>query len=191
MRMKLLYLMRHAKSSWDEPGLSDHDRPLDARGERAAALMGTHLAQRGLRPTLVLCSSARRTRQTLERIQGRLLAKADALREAAEPTTGGHAGELAVRIERDLYGATAGQLLARLRRVNDEESAVLVVGHNPGIADLAQALAGGGDRASVRRLEGKFPTATLVAFRVDLEHWSELSPGCGQLTEFTTPKDLV
>lgn len=114
-RAKRVYLLRHAKSSWDDPALSDHDRPLAPRGRKAAALMASHIRDEGIEPELVLCSSAVRARETLERVQP--------------------AGE--VEVEDGLYGAGAADLLDRLRRVPDEVESVMLIGHNPAIQDLA------------------------------------------------------
>ena len=116
--MSRLYLLRHAKSSWDAPALADHDRPRAPRGRRAAKAIGRYLREQGIEPELVLCSSATRARETLER-----------------------AG-LTGRIEGDLYGAGAGVLLARLNEVPDDTESVMLVGHNPGMEDLTLLLAG-------------------------------------------------
>jgi phosphohistidine phosphatase len=171
--MKTLYLLRHAKSDWGNPGLDDHDRPLAARGERAAAVMGVHFAQQQYQPSLVLCSSARRTRQTLE---------------ALLPHLPGHPELL---VEERIYLASCGQLLARVQELDDGQSGVLLIGHNPGIADLAGTLAGSGERASLRRLAARFPTAASAVCEFDLERWRDLSPGSGRLLSYATPKDLV
>ena len=171
--MKTLYLLRHAKSNWGNPGLDDHDRPLAARGERAAVVMGVHFAQQQYQPSLVLCSSALRTRQTLE---------------ALLPHLPGHP-ELVV--EEGIYLASCGQLLARVQELDGSQSGVLLIGHNPGIAELAQTLAGSGERASLRRLAARFPTAASAVCEFDLERWRDLSPGSGRLLSYATPKDLV
>jgi phosphohistidine phosphatase len=171
--MKRLYLLRHAKSDWGNPGQDDHDRPLAARGERAAAVIGVYFAQQEFQPSLVLCSSARRTRQTLESLL---------------PHLSGHP-ELVV--EERIYLASAGQLLARVQEIDDGQSQALLIGHNPGIADLARALAGSGERASLRRLATRFPTAASAACEFDLQRWRELAPGVGRLLAYATPKDLV
>src|SRR5262245_53987958 len=120
-----LVLVRHAKSSWDDPTLGDHDRPLAPRGQKALRRMREHLDESKIRPDVVLCSSARRTRETLQGI---------------EKALGRHA---VVEIEDRLYGADAPELLARLRSVGDDAGTVLVVGHNPGLADLIDLLAAG------------------------------------------------
>jgi phosphohistidine phosphatase len=170
--MKTLYLLRHAKSDWGNPGLDDHDRPLAARGERAAAVMGVHFAQQQYQPSLVLCSSARRTRQTLEALLPHL---------ARYP-------ELVV--EEGIYLASCGQLLSRVQELDDGQAGVLLIGHNPGIAELARTLAGSGEQAALRRL-ARFPTAASAVCQFDLEHWRDLAPGSGRLLSYATPKDLV
>jgi phosphohistidine phosphatase len=121
-----LVLVRHAKSSWDDPTLSDHDRPLARRGRKALDRMRAHLEDRDVRPDVVLCSSARRTRDTLDGIRHGL---------------GGH---LRIEIEDGLYGAGADQILARLARLEDAIASAVVIGHNPGIADLVDLLAATG-----------------------------------------------
>jgi phosphohistidine phosphatase len=171
--MKTLYLLRHAKSDWGNPGLDDHDRPLAPRGERAAAVMGVHFAQQGYQPSLVLCSSALRTRQTLEALLAHL------------------PGAPELVVEKRLYLASSGQLLTRLQEVDDGRSGVLLIGHNPGIAELAHALPETGERASLRRLAARFPTAAAAVCEFDLERWRDLAPRSGRLLSYATPKDLV
>jgi phosphohistidine phosphatase len=117
-----LHLLRHAKSSWADPELDDFDRPLAPRGRRAARTMRTHLAEVGIRPALVLCSPARRTRQTLKRVLGAL-------------------GDPAVRFEASLYEASVHDVVKLLLRVQVDAAEVLVVGHNPWIEELALRLA--------------------------------------------------
>ena len=171
--MKTLFLLRHAKSSWSQPGLSDHERPLDTRGQRAATLMGSYLAQRGARPAMILCSSARRARETLDRVLPQL-----------DPAP-------LVHVEEEIYLASPGKLLARLAGVDPGVRDLLVIGHNPGLQDLAEGLAGSGDAQLLRRLRQKFPTAALAALRFEVAGWNELGPGDGLLCDFATPKDLV
>lgn len=167
-----LYLLRHAKSSWADPGLDDHDRPLAARGEDAVDRLRRHLDGRPDAPELVLTSSARRTTATVEGI-------AAALPSGTE-----------VRVEGELYAASGAALLARLRRVADEVASVMLVGHNPGLEDLALQLVGpaAGDEG-VRRMATKFPTGALatIAFAGS---WSDLGPGTAMLESFVVPRDL-
>src|SRR5437764_6878294 len=144
--MKRLYVLRHAKSSWDDPAASDHDRPLAPRGRKAAKATARHLREQRVEPELVLCSTARRARQTLERIEPSL-------------------GRRAVHVERELYGASADELLERLRAVDDAVGSVMLIGHNPGLEDLILALA----RPSPRRreVEAKYPTAALAPLALE------------------------
>jgi phosphohistidine phosphatase len=165
--VKRLYLLRHAKSSWDEPGLADRDRPLAPRGERASNSMAKYLRDEGIVPELVLCSASKRTRETLERL---------GLGDGTE-----------VRIEDELYAASAGELLGALHEVADEVESVMVIGHNPGIERLALELAAGGDELD--RMREKFPTAALATLELD-GTWSELAPGGAELVSFVKPKEL-
>jgi phosphohistidine phosphatase len=165
--MHTLYLLRHAKSSWDEPGLRDRERPLAPRGRRDAKRIAKHLVEHGVEPELVLCSDAKRTRETLE-----------LLRRALESAT--------VEIEDGLYGASADELLGRIRLVPDSVASVLLIGHNPGIQDLALTIGSGGKE--LERLEAKFPTAALATF--SLQEWSRLSRASAVLEAFVVPKQL-
>jgi phosphohistidine phosphatase len=165
--MHTLYLLRHAKSSWDEPGLRDRERPLAPRGRRDAKRIAKHLVEHGVEPELVLCSDAKRTRETLELLRPAL-------------------GSATVEIEDELYGASADELLGRIRLVADSVASALLIGHNPGIQDLALTIASGG--MEVKRLESKFPTAALATF--SLREWSRLSRASAALEAFVVPKQL-
>lgn len=168
--MKRLYLLRHAKSSWDDPGLADHDRPLAPRGRRAADRLARHCKREGIRPALVLCSSATRARDTLERVR---------------PGLGPQA-----RVELDpaLYAASAEELLGRLRRLPDALPSAMLIGHNPGLQELALLLAG--DAAGRARLEGKLPTGALVTLTMRRLTWSGLHPGDAELAALVRPREL-
>ena len=152
-------MLRHAKSSWDQPGLADADRPLAPRGRRAAELLAGHLAAAEVRPTVVLCSSSLRTRETLAAI---LPALGDALE---------------IRIERELYGAGAAQLLDRLRQVPDTAT-----------QDLALALASSGP--ALAGLGEKFPTGALATLELDVERWRDLDHRTGTAVALVTPRSL-
>lgn len=171
--MKTLFLLRHAKSSWSEPGLADFDRPLNERGRRAAPLIARHLARGGPLPDLILCSAAQRTRETLA------LMLPDLARDAV------------LRIESGLYGADAATLLRRLKRVETAVDCVLLIAHNPGLENLAAGICGSGPEPMRRRMEEKFPTAALAAFALDAAGWSSLREGAAILTDFVLPKDLA
>jgi phosphohistidine phosphatase len=173
MSARRILLLRHAKSSWDEAGLEDYDRPLAPRGRRAAAVMGVYLRDEGLAPDLVLCSGARRARETWE-----LAARAFERRPAAEH-------------EAALYMATPDQLMKRLRKLPDAARTVLLVGHEGGVDALARRLAADGAAALRRRLAEKFPTAALAMLVLDIEDWSKLAERSATLTRLVAPKDLV
>lgn len=170
--MRILYLLRHAKSSWDDSSLADHDRPLAPRGERAAPAMGRHMQSNGWIPELVLCSTAARTRATWA---------------GAAPFLGDH---LPVEYERELYGASAQELLGLLRSVPDDVGRVLVIGHNPGLEMLASGLAGEGPARGLARMRRKFPTAALAVLSCGANRWADLSPGSCRLDRFVRPRDL-
>jgi phosphohistidine phosphatase len=161
---KRLTLLRHAKSSWAGPNVVDHDRRLNARGQRAAAAVGRYIQHEGIAPDLVLCSSARRTNETL-----RLLDLA---------------ATIAVLVEDELYGASAGELIERLRCIDDSAQSVLVVGHNPGIQDLAINLTG--DQGSL----ASFPTAALALLSLPIAAWHNLRAGAAILNAFVVPRTL-
>ncbi len=163
--VRQLFLLRHAKSSWQETQLDDHDRPLATRGRKAAKSMAEHIHRAGIQPELVLCSSAVRARETL-----------DALSVDGE-----------IRIERDLYGASPNDLLDRLRRVPAAVESAMLIGHNPGIQDLAVCIAGGG--VQLPQVRRKFPTGTLATLTFSGQ-WDGLVPGSAELVAFVRPKEL-
>lgn len=162
---KRLLLLRHAKSSWDDPSLDDHDRPLAPRGRAAAKLIADHLRQARIRPSIVLCSSARRTQETLAEL----------------------GLDCDVQIEPALYGASAGGLIERLRALPESVDSPMLIGHNPAIQSLTVTLAAGG--AELARARQKFPTAALATLAI-AGTWSELAPGRAELEAFVTPKGL-
>jgi phosphohistidine phosphatase len=166
--MQTLYLLRHAKSSWDDPTLPDHERPLAPRGRRDAKRIAKHLRRLGLEPELILCSSAARTRETLELLRPAL-------------------GASEVIVEEDLYGASSDELLARIHLVPDSVASVMLIGHNPGLEQLALALASAGD--DLERLAAKFPTAALATLAI-ANSWSRLAPGDATLDAYVVPKQL-
>jgi phosphohistidine phosphatase len=167
--MKRLYLLRHAKSSWKDTSLTDRDRPLAPRGRRAAKAIARHLREQGIEPELVLCSTALRTRETLDRIEPAL-------------------GTPAIRVEGELYGASADALLERLRSVPDAVGSVMLIGHNPGLQELALVLARRSD--TVGELEAKYPTAALATLTLPVASWRELGPATAELVALVRPRDL-
>ena len=170
--MKQLLLLRHAKSSWDDPALADFDRPLAPRGLKAAPMMGRELARRDWLPDLALVSPALRTRETWRLVSAELPAR------------------VPVEFAEGLFEATAGDILAEVQQAMASASCVLVLGHNPGLEDLARRLAGPRSDAGARRkLEEKFPTGALARFVVD-DGWAELAFGTARLMHCIRPKDL-
>lgn len=190
--MKTIYLLRHAKSSWSDAALEDFDRPLGKRGRQAAKAVAKYLAKHDIAPDHVLCSSARRTRETLELVHR------------------GMGAAVPVRFEKGVYMAEAAALLRRLRRLNDSLSSVMLVGHNPGLERLALALispapggsggggGGGGEGGSEvgggdglrQALAAKFPTGALAVIEARIDRWHDLAPATARLTAFVKPKDL-
>lgn len=172
-RMRQLLLLRHAKSSWDDPKLSDHARPLNVCGRQAASAMARAMRELGLAPDLVLVSSARRTLQTLEALEPwdetPLIEPMDAL-----------------------YLAPAIEMLEVLRQATPVVRSLLLVGHNPGLHELALALAGAHAATvneHVRRLAEGYPSGALAEFSI-ASPWSELREGGAHLTRFLRPADL-
>lgn len=175
--MRLL-LLRHAKSSWDHRGLRDHDRPLAPRGERAAPAMGAHLAGTNLRVDRIVSSTA-----------ARALATARLFRESFDQN-------IPLTNRRDLYHADAREILAVVMEEADgnDDARILLVGHNPGMHDLALFLCDEGEPDEIARLRAKFPTGALAEFdlprpsRMDVQ--SQALSGAGRLLRFVRPKDL-
>jgi phosphohistidine phosphatase len=166
--MRRLHVLRHAKSSWDDPSLRDHDRPLAPRGRKAAKKIARHLRDEGIDPDLVLCSTALRARQTLEGIEPAL-------------------GRRRVSVEPGLYAAGADELLQRLRALDETAGSVMLIGHNPGLQDLVVELAAPGPERDA--VAAKLPTAALASLAVR-EPWPELRTGGAQLVGFVRPRDL-
>jgi phosphohistidine phosphatase len=169
-----LLIMRHAKSSWDDPQMTDHSRPLNARGRLAATAMRRALGDLGLAPDLVLVSPARRTLQTLAALE-------------PWPET-----PLVEPLEQ-LYLADLAQLLAVLRGVAPTVRSVLLIGHNPGLHELALCLVGPAAMAApnemTRQLAEGYPTGALCEFAVP-DRWDLLGEGGGRLQHFFGPRDL-
>jgi phosphohistidine phosphatase len=174
-----LFVLRHGKSSWDNPALDDYDRPLARRGHKASKRLAEHVRASKIDPVQILCSSSRRTRETLKTV---LPGRKDAL------------------IEDKLYGASPGQLIKRLRKVPPETASVMLIGHNPAVQELILELTGAAD--GVRRprrsatessllaeIERKFPTGALATLGFDCD-WIELAPGCARLVAYVEPKSL-
>ena len=170
--MKTLYLLRHAKSSWDDEALDDFDRPLDQRGVDAAPRVAAFMKKEGWIPDTILCSAARRARETMELVA---------------PVLG---VDDAPGIERELYMAEPETMLERLRTLPDSSRSVLMIGHNPSHELLAKMLAGDGKKKALKRLRKKYPTGALAVLTFATERWAEITEGNGFLEAFVRPKDV-
>jgi phosphohistidine phosphatase len=166
--VRRLYLLRHAKSSWDDAALADHDRPLASRGTRASKRLRRFMGSHGVRPALVLCSTAIRARQTLELVLPAL-------------------GSPEVVADERLYLASADELLTCLRELPDETGEAMLVGHNPGLHDFALALA---DEAGRSALAENLPTGALVTLDLPIASWADAIVGEATLVSFVKPRDL-
>ncbi len=170
--MKTVTLFRHAKSGEkDNPRIDDFDRPLADRGLKAAPKMGVAMRDRQLRPDLILCSPAARTRQTLT------LASAEAW---DNPPT--------VLFEKVLYEATAQTMLGLLKELPENVGHVMIVGHNPGLQDLAAMFAASGKKR--QQLKDKLPTAAVITLEFDEVFWKDLQPATGHVALYISPKTL-
>lgn len=162
--MKTLLILRHAKSSWKDPTLADHERPLKKRGKRDAPRMGELIYEQDLTPDLILCSSAKRARMTAEAV-------AEACRYEGE-----------INFLRDFYLADHETILHRLSDLGDEIMRVMVVGHNPDLEELLEVLTGDFER---------LPTAALAQITIPVVHWSELDENAeGKLVNVWYPREL-
>jgi phosphohistidine phosphatase len=168
--VRTIILLRHAKSSWSDPTLADLDRPLAPRGERASRRIAKYIRQKQIRPALVLYSPSLRTRQTLEAIESSLGKRS------------------VVELEPQLYAASEGELLQRLQVLPESVDSVMLIGHNPGLHELARILASRG--AELPRLEEKFPTGGLATLHVDSDSWATLGPGDAELVDYVVPSQL-
>jgi phosphohistidine phosphatase len=169
--VKTLYLLRHAKSAWDDSSLDDFDRPLNERGRTTATRMGAFLARERLVPATVVCSAACRAVETWARIAPAL--------EHPE-----------ARVETDLYGASCDDILSIARELPATAESALLVGHNPGMGDTALRLAGAGDPRLIERMERKFPTCSLAIITFEVAEWEEVAEGRGRLERFVRGRDV-
>jgi phosphohistidine phosphatase len=168
--MKSLHLLRHAKSSWKDPGLNDHDRPLSKRGRQTAKMMAAYLRRVKIAPDLVICSTAMRAQQTL-----------DPIAKAKKPPK--------VVLVSEIYGGAQRVLWGQLWNLPESAKSVLLIGHNPALHDLALELAHADLNKLLPSPSGKFPTGAMASFCFD-GAWEELEPHGAVLTSFITPKAM-
>lgn len=169
--VKTLYAMRHAKSSWNDANLDDFDRPLAPRGAKAARRVGRFLEGVDPRPTFVLCSTATRAVETYEALAGRL------------------SYTLSTSFRDDLYGASAASMLEIVSNAPDDVTALLLIGHNPGVQDFVAGLTSKDERIDAEQLRDHFPTAALAKLTVR-GRWSDLGDDGATLESFVIPRAL-
>jgi len=169
--MRKISLYRHAKSSWDDPTLEDFDRGLSKRGQKSAPEMGAFIRHNDLRPDIVLCSPAQRTRDTFK-------------------LTFDDEHAPAQRFDERLYHASSATMLDLLRNLPAEVEHVMILGHNPGLHTLALDLFSHGESDAVEAICRKFPTCGLAVIDIELDDWRALGVGEGFLRVFMTPKML-
>lgn len=163
--MRTLYLMRHAKSNWDASYVGDYERPLSVRGKKAARLIGKFLGRTAQIPTLIICSSAIRTQQTLE------IASKE-----------GGWGDVETVIENELYLTTKNSIMGRICSLSNEIESVMLLGHEPTTSVVAGSLIGGGSL--------RFPTGACARIDMNIDNWADIHPGSGTLQWLITPKML-
>jgi phosphohistidine phosphatase len=167
--MRRLHVLRHVKSSWDDPSLADHDRPLARRGVSAGRRLRAWLQESDVTPDIVICSAALRARATLELVLPAL-------------------GSPEIVVDDALFHASGETMLARLRTLGEDVEEALLVGHEPGLSELVLLLTNGGGALRARVAE-KFPTGALATLEGERE-WAALEPGSMQLVGLVLPREL-
>jgi phosphohistidine phosphatase len=170
--MRRLILLRHSKAV-PHTGRHDYERALTEGGEEDADRIGQFIAREGLIPDLVIYSSAERTRETAKIVEGSWPRRVKTV------------------AENGLYEATRETILARIRAFPDSAGVVMIVGHNPGVAELANLLAGGGEEDDRLRMAAKFPTSAFAMLDFPTEKWADVGPRMGRLERFAAPSDFA
>lgn len=171
--MKKIVLLRHAKSSWKDVTLDDHDRPLNARGRSAAPAIGEWLRYRKHLPDTILCSSSARTRETVKGVAGAV---------PALPVP---------EYDPGLYHASPADMLHRLQALGPGTGTVMLVGHQPGLGSLVRLLSNGTESRRCARAFEHFPTAAAAVLEVDVEDWADLAYGTARFVDFAKPRELM
>ena len=169
---RLKYILRHAKSDYPE-GVSDHERPLNKRGQQASFTIGKYLKLSQINPDAILSSDSVRTTQTIN----------NAIKEAGISTKVDFVGRL--------YLATPGEIIKELSQLSDEIESAMVVCHNPGAEMLTAILARDGNKIALNNIKRKYPTCGLASMTIKSGGWNKLDMGCAYLDEFVTPKILA
>ncbi len=162
--MKTLFVLRHAKSSWNEPELADFERPLNGRGLKAAPFMGELMGKQGFEPYVILSSPAARAAET-----ARLVKKAGKL-------------DAEIFLKHQIYEASPHTLREVVSETDDVFASVMLVGHNPGIEGFIRFLTGGVE---------PMPTAALAVIDLEIDIWEKIDDGCGRLRKIYRPKDVM
>lgn len=170
--MKRLTILRHAKSSWKDRHLDDFERPLNARGRKAARLVGHEMTERGMHFDSVLASPAIRIRETIDGV------------------TEGHQLPSPIRFEPRIYEARVSELMELIGTLPEQANSALLVCHNTSAERLVLKLAKDDERGLRKRVEDKFPTAALAAIELPVDRWSEVQPDSGSVVELIYPADL-
>ncbi len=171
--MLTLSIVRHAKSSWGDPGLRDIDRPLNERGKAQAQRLGIYLANENISPDLIICSSAKRARQTFRQMDKDWQSDAEMI------------------VDNRLYLATPNTIMAVLDEFGENHAHVMIIGHNPGFHMLAHKLADAGHKDDLAILQEKYPTGTLCVIRSKADKWKKIGKSAGKLIYLATPKQLA
>jgi phosphohistidine phosphatase len=170
--MKSLHLLRHAKSSWDDPVERDFDRPLNGRGHRAARRMGEWLKEEAPFFQHIIASPALRIRQTIEGVEA------------------GYGARFRPEFDKRIYMASAASLFDLIRETPDSVESLLLIGHNPGLEDLL-LLVTEGDTGHLRaEAHQKYPTATFASIELPVDSWADVGEGGARITRFIRPRDL-
>jgi len=173
LHMKTVILMRHAKSSWSDPELDDHDRPLSKRGRKSAPVMAKWLAEQGLLPDRILSSSSRRTQETVERMREEV----PALPEA--------------ELSEALYHASPDVILAELQKLPGDCERALVLGHEPTMSSALLLLDSSATAPGLYRAYEHYPTAAIAVIEADVDDWGEVEAGTARFTLFAVPRELM
>lgn len=160
--MKRLFVLRHAKSSWDHPGLSDFERPLNERGKKAAPVMGELMFEKEFNPDIILSSPAKRAKKTAKLVKKNGLIGAE------------------IVFDERIYGAGTNSLMHILAETDNDFASAMIVGHNPGLEGLIQILTGQYER---------MPTAALAVINLEIENWEDIESSCGKPIEILRPKE--
>ena len=170
--MRTLIFLRHAKSSWALPGVNDFDRPLNDRGNKAAPQMANWLASEGIKPDVIVCSSAKRTRETLAHIQPIFDQSTETI------------------IEPCLYLASSERLFESAAALDDRFETAMLLGHNPGLHDAALSVLTAASRRDSGEMRLRFPTCACAIVSLPIDRWSEITTDIGELNAYMTPKGL-